>query len=221
VPSAESGSGKTETIRHAFKRFREFEQRAVTEWRAETQPGLKAEIDMLQAELAKLKKEAAKCKSEEQRQEILQKFATHHAELQELEGESDPPLLSVEDLTTEALVVLLSKRSETLASISSDAGSVINNLLGRYSKQDRTDETIYLKTWSGEPCRVHRIGRESVLPKASVLVCALARSARQDRYFSCDRSIHTRRLTSSPLGLPHGMSAKADSRRIKRYTNSS
>lgn len=90
----------------------------MTEWSAETQPGLKAEIDMLQAELAKLKREAAKCKSEEQRQEILQKFATLHAELQDVESESDPPLLSVEDLTTEALVVLLSRRSETLASVS-------------------------------------------------------------------------------------------------------
>lgn len=161
VPSAESGSGKSETIRHAFKPFREFELRTVTEWAAETQPGLKADMDMLQSELAELKKKAAKCGSNEERDEVLKKFTTCYTELQQLETESQPPLLSVEDITTEVLVVLLSRGSETLASISSDAGSVINNLLGRYSK-DRTDEAIYLKTWSGEAHRVHRIGRESV-----------------------------------------------------------
>jgi hypothetical protein len=39
----------------------------------------------------------------------------------------------------------------------------VNNLLGRYSKLDRTDEGIYLKAFSGDNCRVDRQGREPVL----------------------------------------------------------
>ncbi len=151
-------------MRHACKPIREFEERAITEWRAETQPSLRANTDMLQAQLTKLKKAAAVCMDKEERKQIHQQVATLHGELEELEAQMQPPVLIVEDVTTEVLVVLLSKRGETLASISSDAGSIINNLLGRYAK-DRTDEAIYLKTWTGEPYRVHRIGRQSVTLK--------------------------------------------------------
>jgi hypothetical protein len=40
--------------------------------------------------------------------------------------------------------------------LSPDAGAIVNNLLGRYSKLDRTDETIYLKAYSGDYCQVDR-----------------------------------------------------------------
>src|SRR5262249_34091999 len=36
-------------------------------------------------------------------------------------------------------------------------------LLGRYNKLDRTDEGIYLKAYTGDPCKVDRQTRESVL----------------------------------------------------------
>jgi hypothetical protein len=68
----------------------------------------------------------------------------------------------VENVTTEKLAVLLSQRKETLFSLSADAGSIVNNLLGRYAKGERTDESLYLKAWTGEPERVDRLGRESV-----------------------------------------------------------
>lgn len=68
---------------------------------------------------------------------------------------------------------------------------MINNLLGRYSKQDRTDETIYLKTWSGEPCRVHRIGRESVLLKRPCLsVLWLVQPDKIDTLVATEAFIH-------------------------------
>ena len=72
-------------------------------------------------------------------------------------------MLCVEDVTTEKLAPMLSRPGETLFSVSSDAGAVVNNLLGRYSKGDRTDESIYLKAWTGERVKVDRLGRESVL----------------------------------------------------------
>ena len=39
----------------------------------------------------------------------------------------------------------------------------MSNLLGRYSKLDRTDEGIYLKAFSGDYCRVDRQCREPVV----------------------------------------------------------
>jgi hypothetical protein len=49
-----------------------------------------------------------------------------------------------------------------LASLSPDAGEIINNLLGRYSKLNRTEETLYLKAYSGDPCKVDRKTRPPV-----------------------------------------------------------
>jgi hypothetical protein len=67
----------------------------------------------------------------------------------------------VENVTTEKLAVLLSQRGETLFSLSGDAGSIVNNLLGRYLKEG-TDESLYLKSWTGDSERVDRLARESV-----------------------------------------------------------
>jgi Protein of unknown function (DUF3987) len=57
---------------------------------------------------------------------------------------------------------LLSKNDEQLASLSSDALSIVNILLGRYNKLDRTDESLYLKAFSGDPCVVHRMSRDPI-----------------------------------------------------------
>jgi len=47
--------------------------------------------------------------------------------------------------------------------MSPDAGNIVNILLGQYSKLDRTDDNIYLKSWSGDNCRVDRQGRGPVV----------------------------------------------------------
>jgi hypothetical protein len=73
------------------------------------------------------------------------------------------PALYCEDVTTEKLAVMLAHNQEQLASLSPDAGSIVNNLLGRYNKLDRTDEGIYVKAFSGDNCRVDRQGRGPVL----------------------------------------------------------
>jgi hypothetical protein len=59
LPSAESGSGKSETCRHAAKPFFDFETELVERWKAEIKPELLAERKVLEAEIAKLTKSAA------------------------------------------------------------------------------------------------------------------------------------------------------------------
>ena len=168
VASAESGSGKSETFRHAASPFFEFEEEAIERWKISTLPGLEAEKDILESQIAHLKKEAGKADVAEQRG-IKTQLEEKKAKLAAVEGSIHAPVLSVEDTTTEKLAVLLSKRGECLASLSPDAGAIVNNLLGRYSKLDRTDESIYLKAYSGDYCRIDRIGREPVLLRAPCL----------------------------------------------------
>ena len=67
----------------------------------------------------------------------------------------------------------MASRDETLASLSADAGAVVNNILGRYSKLGRTEENIYVKAFSGDYCKVDRIGRKSIVLKNPCLTVLL------------------------------------------------
>jgi len=163
MPSAESGSGKSETFRHAAKPFFDCEREIIEKWEAEDLPGLQADADLLESEIAKLKTDASKGKSGMKREEIRDELKAKKKELTEIKDGLNSPRLCCEDVTSEKLAVMLAQNQEQIASVSPDAGSIVNNLLGRYSKLDRTDENIYLKAFSGDNCRVDRQGREPVL----------------------------------------------------------
>jgi len=156
LASAESGSGKSESFRHAASPFNQFEGDLLEAWRASTLPGLAAEKDILEAEIGKLRKEAGNAEGAGERGEIKAKLEAKKAALADVEAQLHAPALTCEDITTEKLAALLAANGETLASISPDAGAIVNNLLGRYSSLDRTDESVYLKAFSGDFLRVDR-----------------------------------------------------------------
>lgn len=60
LASAESGSGKSETFRHAAKPSFEFEAELLATWKANVLPGLAAEKDILEAEIGKLRNSVGK-----------------------------------------------------------------------------------------------------------------------------------------------------------------
>ena len=161
--TAESASGKSETFRHAARPFLTYERDMVERWKKETLPGLQAEAEMLESEIGRLKKDASKGKLGLEREEIRGELQAKKKALADVNEKLNSPRFSCEDVTTEKLAVMLAQNQEQLASLSPDAGSIVNNLLGRYSKLDRTDEGIYLKAFSGDNCRVDRQGREPVL----------------------------------------------------------
>ena len=163
LPSAESGSGKSETFRHAVKPLQEFEARQLERWREHVFPGLQSERDMLEAEITTQQRFARKMLTGPERDSIRLKLEEKRAALLALEARLQEPVFTVEDVTTEQLAVLLSKRGECLASLSADAGAVINCLLGRYNKTERTDETLYLKAYTGDFYRADRVGRAAVM----------------------------------------------------------
>lgn len=156
LASAESGSGKSESFRHAAKPFNEFESDKLEAWRASILPGLAAEKDMLEAEVKKLQRDAGSAEGAGERGEIKTQLEAKKKALADVEAQLHAPAFTVEDVTTEKLAALLAANGETLASVSPDAGAIVNNLLGRYSKLDRTDESVYLKAYSGDFLRVDR-----------------------------------------------------------------
>jgi hypothetical protein len=158
LASAESGSGKSETFRHMAKPFQQFEMDRIKRWKELERPNVIAMRELLEVDIKKCKKEYAKQRHDDIGEEV-KKF---ELEREELQKRLDPPTLSCEDVTTEKLADLLSKNDEQLASLSADALSTVNILLGRYNKLDRTDESLYLKTFSGDPCMIHRMSRDPI-----------------------------------------------------------
>ena len=148
VPSALSGTGKSEAFRHATEPFVELEHGMIDQWERSDLPTLLADQEVLEIEIAALKKKISTTAKNGGtadvailKEGLVEKLAVR-ADVEKL---LRAPILTVEDVTIEELAVLLSHRDETLASLSPDAGAVINNLLGRYSNLGRTDENIYLR----------------------------------------------------------------------------
>ncbi len=160
VASGESGSGKSETDRHTAQPFRDFEDELIAKWEWDEWPALMAEKELLESEIAGLKKK--KFNSPTEREEIRAELERRRRALLQIESQLQAPVLSVEDITSQALAVRLAARGECLASFSADAGEVINNLLGRYNKLDRTDDGLYVKAWTGDRFQQDRIGRPPV-----------------------------------------------------------
>ena len=162
LPSADSGTGKSESVRHAAMPMYAFENELVDRWKATTLPILQAEQDSLESELNQAKKDIARAETSLDRDEIRHRMEKVRARLNELEQELHSPVLVTEDVTSERLASLLEKRGECLASISSDAGKAIQNVLGRYT-EGRMDDNLLLKAYSGDPARVDRVGRPSTM----------------------------------------------------------
>jgi Protein of unknown function (DUF3987)/CHC2 zinc finger len=158
LATAESGSGKSETFRHMARPFRQFEMERINRWKELDRFEVIARRELLEVDIKQCKKHYAERHADDIGEE-LKKF---ELEMEELEKRLDPPTLSCEDVTTEKLADLLSKNDEQLASLSPDALSIVNILLGRYNKLDRTDEGLYLKAYSGDPCQVHRMSRDPI-----------------------------------------------------------
>lgn len=176
LASAVSGSGKSETFRHAAAPLRAFENELQLRFQRETLPRLAARREILEADIARMKRRALKETGEDERAELESTLVKTTAELQSVDGASQAPILCVEDCTSERPATLLSRRDEQLASHSADAGSIVNNLLGRYSSLRRTDESIYLHAFSGDPCNVDRQSRLRFAWKRHAWPCSGSRN---------------------------------------------
>lgn len=161
--SAASGTGKSITFNRVAEPFLTFERAYAEEWHAKTKPTLMVKQDLLEGTLAKRKKEFLKGELDgELLEKVQHELVALTAELEAIKRQMEQPALAVEDITTEKLGMMLSQNGECLTSLSADAGGIVNNLLGRYNKLERTDENLYLKAFSWDFAKVDRVGRESV-----------------------------------------------------------
>ena len=206
LASAESGSGKSETFRHMAKPFQQFEMDRIKRWKEQDRPDAIAKRELLEVDIKECKKQYAK-KHDDDIGEEVKKF---ELEMEELQKRLDPPTLSCEDVTTEKLADLLSKNDEQLASLSPDALSIVNILLGRYNKLDRTDEGLYLKAYSGDPCVIHRMSRDPISLESPCLTALWLTQPDKLQSLLDERSLNEGGLNSTNSGMPHQLRAARD-----------
>lgn len=68
------------------------------------------------------------------------------------------PLLMVGDTTSEALVLRMAAQGGGLAVMSADARHVLDEVLGRYRSDGKTDDSVYLRAHGGDPIDRSRVG---------------------------------------------------------------
>ena len=169
LASAKSGSGKSKAFKHAIEPLRDIEQKIFDLWHNEKRHLLEADKLILEAEMDKIKTEIRSRKESRSMDEIREDLAHSQSSLTKVQRDLIGPRFIVEDATQEALEIGLSNPTETLACLSADAGVVVQNLLGKNNKANKTDEAIFLKAWTGDTCKVDRVTRDSVILKEPCL----------------------------------------------------
>lgn len=159
---ASSGTGKTQTFAPVTSPVFQA-QRAILAQREKASSFAKAGQLVWDKKIRKLTAVGAECEDPNQMKTVMDEIAKMLAQKEVLAVQSAPSTVVCEDVTSERLAVLLAENGETLFSASPDAGQPLNVLLGRYNRLRRTDDTLYLKGYSGDFCRVDRTSRRSVL----------------------------------------------------------
>ncbi len=156
MASATSGSGKSESFRLALAPFFKAEEEAIDHWKENVQSSVIAEKMHIDARVDELKKQLKTDLDPLELNDIKRELEKLLKQSDKLDYQLEQPCYSIEDATSEAIAKRLGNASESLAIMSADSGNVINNIFGRYSNTGRTDESIFLKAWSGDHCKVDR-----------------------------------------------------------------
>lgn len=164
VPTAESGSGKSECFKLLAGVLLAFERELQERWRKDVMPQLQADLRFHETQLKKLDRKLGKdSTSADEAERFRGEMKFNLAQVEELKGKLHEPQLSIQDATVEKAATVMYWNDETIFSVSSDARKLVDNLLGRYSANKKiADDAIYLNAFSGDDVKVDRQGREGI-----------------------------------------------------------
>ena len=156
IAFAESGSGKSEVSRIWRRPFDEEATAIRRSWEVNDRPRIQANIQVIDKKLRVLdkSKKASFIENEgEQRATLIR-------QRDELQSQLKLPILLLEDATQEAMIRACMSYDQSMMSFSSDAGTVLSNLHGRYAQKGSgsalKEDTFYLKGFS---CETHKVNR--------------------------------------------------------------
>lgn len=193
----DSGGGKSTAVKEIIKPLIDYQAKKTEYWNKHTAAELLATKEAIDSQIQQLKRRGPKKIDQAQHRkmfggvdddgeegpvEIVTResegaFIRDLADLikrrDEIEAQlKNPYAIISEDVTEEVAVEKMAATGQCTFFYSADAAKVISNTLGQYKKNAETDESVYLKAFSGDPIMKDRIGRKasSVMdPCASLL----------------------------------------------------
>jgi len=228
LADAESGSGKSESCRHIIAPMIEHQTALLDTWREKTYPDNQAEIARLEAQRKAIEKKIAKAMRPEnpdemELQNLQAQLAYPIARTKELRERAAPCIIA-DDVTIEALALRLRDNREVIFCFSSDARKPVQNLMGRYNPGKTTDESLFLKAYSGEFSRVDRAkGDPVILRNPCLTLCwfvqpdllatmldedSLSASGFLPRILVCRTQATMRRIEGDALGISDSVRAQ-------------
>lgn len=134
-----------------------------------------AELKIRRKQLNHLTDQAAKKKDKDEQDKIMKEAQDLAAEIEELEAnQKSSPQLYTDDVTGEALGVLMAEHDEKMSLLSAEGGGPLNNIAGRYdSKSVDSAMSLYLKAHPGDSAKVNRLGRAPIRLKSPALTIGL------------------------------------------------
>ena len=161
--SAETGAGKSRAFEPIAAPLLDYQERQQESWRKESSPHIQSHIKAAEAKIKRLEKDIAKQNDGAECERLRGELQLRLAERDEFVRQNSQPLILAQDATTERLTAMVQEQGEVLFSASSDCRKVVENLLGRYSANNSTDESFYLAGYTGEYVRVDRGSRPPVI----------------------------------------------------------
>ncbi len=165
---APTGTGKSSVFDYLNKPIQKIQEEEQANWDSLKKPEIDANLYFLDLEIRKASKILSlqtSSFSEASNAQLKIKAAekTKALLLNELKKR---PRYVIEDCSNQqAEVIIANQTDNTILSASADAREVINNLLGRLSKEGHTGENLWLKLYSWEALVTDRITREAVSAK--------------------------------------------------------
>jgi uncharacterized protein DUF3987/CHC2-type zinc finger protein len=188
-----SGSGGSLTYRYATQPLVGMQQTSRRKFQENQKPWIDAERGTVSSQIEALKRKWRRVEPHE-RTELVQECAELNKQLAKIDKRVSP-LLYVTDVTPEKLPEMLCENGETLAHIDSDAADALGIIMGtRYGDGRHTQESLWLKSYTGEPTVIFRKSGNPVhlvAPCLSVLFLATPDKVQE--------LFRTQRLTSGGL----------------------
>ena len=150
-----SGSGGSLTFKHATAPLVGMQQTQRREFEENKKPRNDAERAVVLSQIEQLMRKSRGAEAGE-REQLVEELAQLNESRAQIEKRMSP-LLYVTDVTPEKLAEMLSENGETLAHIDSDAGDALGIIDGtRYSDGRHTQESLWLKSYTGEATVIFR-----------------------------------------------------------------
>jgi hypothetical protein len=179
--SARSGTGKSITAKSISKPLflREIEYK--NQSRKSNSRAI-VSVEMEKQEYERIKKDKHLDKAEK-----IDQLTKIKMMIEALEADARDPVFICEDVTSQKLAQIMSENNEQIAVISFEANSIYQQWLGKYNSGD-PDENIYLASNTGDPVKVHRMGRpEITMSEPCLSLMALSTPDLMEKLFKNER----------------------------------